>query len=340
MPEASTFNCPKCGASLTATGDQAEMQCPYCGNTVIVPEELRTAQPQVTQFQIPQIVVDYTPVMSQAVKTTGMFAFGLPLIIIGSTLCIILVTFLIVGQAISSAFAPFTNAFSPAKVPAVAFSTVAPFSTRVPALAPTETSFPTPLPPPTPTPYTKVVLKDDFTKTDSGWDHTQTTDITADYVKGGYRVFLATGTLGHFVWVKDGFGNVSVEADARRIGGPTDGWYGVTCRMKDGVGGYAFEVTADGGFEIDKYTFTPSGDQKDPLTMGTLDPNPLKTGAANHIMGNCDGITLSLFVNGQLADQAKDSAFKTGGVGFISLPGDSGQKGFDMLFSNFVVKGP
>ena len=38
-----SFNCPNCGGPLTYAGGDATMQCPFCANTVIVPEELRAA---------------------------------------------------------------------------------------------------------------------------------------------------------------------------------------------------------------------------------------------------------------------------------------------------------
>jgi hypothetical protein len=42
MPEGKLFNCPSCGASLKIEGDAAQIQCAYCGNMVVVPEELRS----------------------------------------------------------------------------------------------------------------------------------------------------------------------------------------------------------------------------------------------------------------------------------------------------------
>ena len=43
---AKTFNCPNCGAPLDykETGELT-LRCPFCNNSVIVPEELRTSQP-------------------------------------------------------------------------------------------------------------------------------------------------------------------------------------------------------------------------------------------------------------------------------------------------------
>ncbi len=36
-----TFQCPTCGGPLTHAGPDKEVICPYCGNTVIVPKDLR-----------------------------------------------------------------------------------------------------------------------------------------------------------------------------------------------------------------------------------------------------------------------------------------------------------
>jgi DNA-directed RNA polymerase subunit RPC12/RpoP len=41
MAEAKSFECPKCGSALTASGIEKEIKCAFCGSTVIVPEELR-----------------------------------------------------------------------------------------------------------------------------------------------------------------------------------------------------------------------------------------------------------------------------------------------------------
>lgn len=344
MPEASTFNCPKCGAALTLTGAASEMQCPYCGNTVIVPQELRT-----TSFEMPQITLveeQAAGTVGKAVAATVGISLALPILIGVITLCIIVATFFFVSQTISQSFSSVAQFANPTSIAAFATSipnpTAAPrlTATSRPTAAPSSTPLPTPLPAATPTPYTKVLLKDDFSNPLSGWDRKNSSDYILDYVKGGYRIFIGKDNGGELVWIKDGYNNVSVEADAKKIAGPDDGWFGVSCRMKDGAGGYAFEVSMDGSYVIDKYTFTSSGDQTATLTSGTLDPNLLKVADSNHIRAACDHSTLSLFVNEQFISQTSDTTFTTGGVGLVSLTGSSGQSGIDMVFSNFVVKGP
>ncbi|MEP7357308.1 MAG: hypothetical protein ABI847_08730, partial [Anaerolineales bacterium] len=46
MPRLTVFACPSCGASLGVEEGAALAQCQFCGNTVIVPEELRGSAPQ------------------------------------------------------------------------------------------------------------------------------------------------------------------------------------------------------------------------------------------------------------------------------------------------------
>ena len=61
---AGTFNCPTCGAPLDYPGSIETMRCPYCNNSVIVPEELRNHNPSapaihapggLQQFQVNQV---------------------------------------------------------------------------------------------------------------------------------------------------------------------------------------------------------------------------------------------------------------------------------------------
>ncbi len=345
MPEVNTFNCPKCGAALTATGNAAEMQCPYCGNTVIVPPELRATP----SFEMPQITLVEEQAagnVGKVVATTVGISLALPILIGVITLCIIGATFFFVSQMLSQTFSGVAQFANPTSIAAFATNipapTVAPRATATARLTatPSSTPLPTPLPAATPTPYAKVLLKDDFSNPSSGWDRKNSSDYILDYVKGGYRIFIGKNNGGELVWIKDGYTNVSVEADAKKIGGPDAAWFGVLCRVKDGAGGYAFEVSLDGSYEIDKYTFTPSGDQTATLTSGSLNPNALKAGEATHLRAVCDHTTLALFVNEQFVSQTSDADFSTGGVGILSLTGGSGASGVDHLFSNFVVKGP
>jgi DNA-directed RNA polymerase subunit RPC12/RpoP len=54
MPEAISFNCPKCGSSLTPNRTAKKVKCEYCGSLVIVPEELRDNDDSYVDWDEPQ----------------------------------------------------------------------------------------------------------------------------------------------------------------------------------------------------------------------------------------------------------------------------------------------
>jgi hypothetical protein len=76
------------------------------------------------------------------------------------------------------------------------------------------------------------------------------------------------------------------------------------------------------------------------MDEGTLDPNTIIQGKINHLEGICKGDTLTLLVNNQPLLQVQDSDYTAGGVGLIARTGGSGDPGIDVLFSNYLVRGP
>jgi ribosomal protein L7/L12/DNA-directed RNA polymerase subunit RPC12/RpoP len=66
-----TFNCSTCGAPLTVPGDTATMRCPYCSNTVIVPEALRGGSPEPTTMNTgpdPAVIQEITRIARSGKK--------------------------------------------------------------------------------------------------------------------------------------------------------------------------------------------------------------------------------------------------------------------------------
>jgi hypothetical protein len=62
-----TFNCPTCGAPLKYSGEGETVPCPYCNNSVIVPQALR---PRTPEGPIPaaQSVPRLTPMQLDVIK--------------------------------------------------------------------------------------------------------------------------------------------------------------------------------------------------------------------------------------------------------------------------------
>jgi DNA-directed RNA polymerase subunit RPC12/RpoP len=78
MTEGKLFKCPSCGSALSPQGDAAEIKCQYCGNTVIVPEELREPARQPVFSQTP------VPVTGGPNILGIVFGFAVMLVIVGA----------------------------------------------------------------------------------------------------------------------------------------------------------------------------------------------------------------------------------------------------------------
>ncbi len=53
MAEGKIFTCPTCGGSLSLENAGSQVECPYCGNMVTVPRELRSAEARPEPAPVP-----------------------------------------------------------------------------------------------------------------------------------------------------------------------------------------------------------------------------------------------------------------------------------------------
>ncbi len=186
----------------------------------------------------------------------------------------------------------------------------------------------------------QILFQDDFSNTNSGWDHSATADGTADYANGGYEIHVIS--ISYIMWTLPSQAlpnDVSIQVDATKIGGPDDNAFGVICRYQDADNFDYFYVSSDGyvGIGMKKAgTRTIISDSSGNLTADSS----VKQGAAtNHLRADCIGNTLTLFVNGTQVATATDSTFTTGGdVGLVAKTYTVG--GTDMMFHNFFVYKP
>ena len=339
MADVSALTCPNCGAALEPTANQPEIKCEYCGTTVVVPHTV----PQ----QPTTIVIPIEPVEPIGTTSTSRAVWLMPVImavvIVGLVGFIISTVMSQVSRVTDSALKPFAEVLT--AVPTLkAPRAVVVESTRAPR--PTEKPQPTETPRPTATTvvlptlpaYAKVVVRDDFSNPKSGWDRTTANGNSMNYTDNGYLISIGSSGNGESAWIKDGLKDVSVEVDEETQSGA--GWYGVMCRVKDGVGGYSFEIDTDGNYGIFKYIFNANGNTSKELASGAMDSDLWNTAGLNHVRGDCVGKTMTLTVNGRVIDQGADSSFTNGGVGLIAIAFSDSATGLDALFKNFVVKSP
>ncbi len=330
MDNAKSFQCPNCGSPIATSGADREVKCAYCGSSVIVPQELldQTPPPQMHHTPMSAGNDEVLETMSSVGKAAAGITVGVTaasLILPVALTCIILAA---VGGILYVIFSNTTSAINGSSLP-----------TNVSALvtqAPADTATPPPTPFDTPMPFTKVLLKDNFTNSSSGWDKMHDSNYTLEYKNGAYHVFIGEQGKGQIVWRTESFTDESIDVDIQQTAGPSDGKLGVACRASDSGGLYSFEFSKDGSYGIYKYTDWNS----DMLDGGTLDPGTLNQGQVNHLEAVCAGENLTMLLNGKPILQVQDSQYTSGGVGMVVRTGGSGDPGIDMTFSHLLVKGP
>ncbi len=342
MASTGTFQCPNCGSPLTANGPDKEITCSYCGSTVIVPEELRSAPPPVTSFDFPPAPAPTPPEPSTggSFSTSGGCASRVGLVIglaaAAVALAVGIVVTVFLPRMLPSTQPPSLSQSTADAAVGVAQNAVQTANALVktsvpPTVAPTQ-------PIPTPVPFAKVLFQDNFSSASSGWPRARNSNYTLEYKSGDYHIVINEQNAGQEVTRsgENNYTDVSIAVDVQQTAGPSDGLMGVTCRNDNNGNFYSFEISQNGTYGIYKYV----NDSGDALDEQILEPGLIKPDGVNHLEGVCAGETLTLLLNGQAISQVQDSSYTKGEAGLIVRTGSTGDAGEDVLFNNLVVKGP
>jgi len=184
-----------------------------------------------------------------------------------------------------------------------------------------------------------ILFRDDFSNPASGWMVTKKDYAEFGYLDGEYRILLNKADFNNYSLLpKQTFDNCSVEADVRLAAGPSNGVFGILCRVEADAqtvhNAYVFAIRGDGFYAILKRT-SPSF--WDAIAYGK-ESKAIKPGnAANHLRADCSGDTLTFYVNGEKLLEKTDAAFKTGGVG-LAVTTQPKSETLDVRFDNFVVR--
>ena len=182
-----------------------------------------------------------------------------------------------------------------------------------------------------------ILFQDDFSDPNSGWGRQNAENGITDYADGGYRIYVNVENW--YFWSNPGkeYGDVIIDVDAKKLGGPDDNDFGVICRYKDEENFYYILISSDGYYGAAKY----SNGEEALVGMEEFGYNDrlINPGAAtNHLKASCVGSSISLEVNGTELFTVHDTDIASGDVGLIAGTYDT--VGTDILFDNFVVRKP
>ena len=185
----------------------------------------------------------------------------------------------------------------------------------------------------------KRLFSEDFSLSSSGWTQLKDESGTIEYAKDYYRIFVnKPGTLLLANPGKSFMGDVSVEVDARKIGGGDDNYFGILCHYQNPDNYYWLAITSDGysGIAMRK-------DGQDTLIspgLKFLEMKGIKKGnATNHVRADCIGEALTLYANGKQVSLAFNNSLTGGDTGLAVRSGRL-EGGADIRFNNFNVFEP
>jgi hypothetical protein len=231
--------------------------------------------------------------------------------------------------ATETALAPTaTRTFTPTPTPTV---------TQTPTATATPTPTSTPTPTATPTLDPSVLLFDDFSDPESGWDTGSSSNGSQEYIGGEFNMDIKTKGFCFWSTPRRTYEDVIIEVDAHRLSGSADNEYGVICRYVDGDNFYYLAISTDGYYNIGKMSqgeWLPLGDG----TIGSNDTAILGGTDVNHIKATCEGDSLSLEANGILLMTTTDKEIANGDVGMYACTYQN--PGSTIVFDNYIVTRP
>ena len=180
---------------------------------------------------------------------------------------------------------------------------------------------------------------DNFSQTNSSWTKLQDATGTMGYENSHYHILVnSINTMLIATTGKSFQDDVSIEVDARKIGGSDNNYFGVVCRYQNPDNYYMFLITSDGlsGILMNKNgvlsMISPGGNW--------LKMTGIKSGSAtNHIRVDCIGDSLTIYANGKQVSDSYDHTFVGGDAGLVARSSRL-EGGVDIQFDNFIVNKP
>ncbi|MDR3574141.1 MAG: hypothetical protein P4L50_09775 [Anaerolineaceae bacterium] len=369
---AESFDCPKCGAPINFDADQhldqQTMSCPYCGDSIIIPKNLRRSAPQPTYTRISPDIPDtnyttITPNPAIGKDITRSISRGCVTVVIVAALIIGGVAVYVAANIKGN----FNQGFGGSKPPTVdssaainkALSTVSAQLTQIPGmiavLTPTAAETPTPAVDLTATAQVAnnatieqqsnwpVVLQEKFINNQRNWNvGTSNTDLALEEYN------IAAGKYTWKITSKKGMGTfsypdmpltpdlyVSVDMQMTTTTANQNDQAGIIFRDSDKASTfYFFGVNPVGSYSLTMYDGSNWND-----LISVNQTNLLKPNDVNHLAVSMQGSQILLEINNQVVDSYQDTQLTTGDAGLGTYLDAAGEDA-TIVFSNFYVRAP
>jgi len=359
------FECPHCGAPLDYPGTGETMRCPFCGNSVIVPPELRAPRPPPPPAQYappppPPPLPVYTPPVYMARpapqpaptprrKGGGCSCLG-TLIILALVAAPVLASMPAfwrtlgragpLRQAVPTLVAELVTRGAPSGISATARAVLTDVASGAPTpnAQATRQAIQADLATPRSWP---VVLSDGFARPAHGWPTGDSSNTyyagTRQIASGKYHWSIAAKTSMYTYSFPDmpTLSDLYAGVDVVMTDVPRDGQVGLVFRRSaSGNAGYVFSLKNNNTYALWMF----SGSDWTQL-IGWKSNGAIHPGRTNRLEVSAHGPQIVLLINGQVVDYITDSRLAEGDVGFgVDLA--NAQDRAEVDFANFEVRAP
>jgi uncharacterized repeat protein (TIGR02543 family) len=181
-----------------------------------------------------------------------------------------------------------------------------------------------------------VLFSDDFSQDTGHWD--VYSDETGEvFYEGGWLhvINYTTADEDTETMLDSYFSDFVLEVDTKLVDGTDNNWHGVVCRFQDLGNYYAFNISADGYYYIAKFV-----DYEQTALVDATPSAYINTGwdVVNTMRIECDGNSLSFWVNGHLLDTVTDNSFSDGDIGLLATSWEGSLT--EIAFDNLVITEP
>lgn len=186
-----------------------------------------------------------------------------------------------------------------------------------------------------------IIIQDDFSNKNSGWDKHTSSDITTNYDNGQYLIAVETPNLDAWGLAGLDVNDAEIAVEVRYAAGPLDNSFGVLCRYTrsgNESNFYFIQISSDGYMRYGKVVknrpqYLNAAGDFEPLAAIVQGESGL-----NQIQVMCQAQRISFSVNGQSVGEFEDAELTHGDVGLLAGTLNTG--GVKIHFDNVIVKQP
>jgi len=181
-----------------------------------------------------------------------------------------------------------------------------------------------------------VLFSDDFSQDTDDWDVYSDASGEVFYEGGWFHLLnYATADSNTFTLAYQYFDDFILEVETKLVDGTDDNWQSVLCRVQDADNYYAFGVSADGYYDIVRFSEGEMTVLASITYSGYINQG---WDVVNTIYIECIGSSLTFAVNGYVLEQVTDNSVSGG---YIGLDAQALSGTFtEIAFDNLIVVEP